>query len=274
MHGSRHLFSVADRSLEQLTEFVESPSPRSRPPLADAVVAVDLKMELPHLQIIVAEGVQRSGASVAARPLGDQWWLHPDRLVRDAETRHLVAVVEAMHDDRELRLQADRLPVPVLGAASGSDQALEVIADLLVLHDLLGSLRNRSMVLTDGRRGYVRSWVQACVRIGIDLTVLRDAANMCDHDEFQHETRYAALFGSSLQLSTDRTEALRRADIVAGEHRLPTGAGFEHRVVLPLMLSGEEAELGIACAEGPRTLLYHRVERSKDVVAAFVSGTL
>jgi hypothetical protein len=44
--------------------------------------------------------------------------------------------------------------------------------------------------------------------------------------------------------------------------------------VLPIPLSGEDAELGSTWAEGPRTLLFHRVERSKDVVAAFVAGAL
>ncbi len=81
----------------------------------------------------------------------------------------------------------------------------------------------------------------------------------------------AELFGSRLRIADDVCRALHEADVVAGDV-LPRHRVSDACIELPLDLSGGHADGGSGGSEGARSLLFHRVERAKDVVAAFVVG--
>lgn len=264
MPGHDDLLCIADRSIEELIAFVEGDRASDGP--VGGEVAVDLGLALPHLGVIVHEGITRAGAvQIPAAPAGS---------ASTVDDSVALAAIVSEHDHRTLIDRAARLMPPVFNAGTGEHRPLQVLADLLVLTDLLGPMRGRSMVITDGEVAYVRSWIDLCVRIGIHLTLLPTAIGATGLSRFTDDSTIAHLFGSHLTVADDPCAALRRADVIAGEVLLPRRDAHDTRIELPLDLSGRHADAGSGVSEGARTLLFHRVERAKDVVAAFVRGQL
>jgi hypothetical protein len=274
MLASAHLLSVADRSPQQLSDFADRlAKPTSWPDVQVAVTAC-LELDLPHGTMIVVEGVARGGAQLVFSGLSPRWSDGAQTALHDSSSTPITAAIESrLHCLTVQQLGRRESPVPILGAGSDHERPLQVLGDLLVLQDLLGPLRGRSMVITDGHCAYIRSWVHACALMGINLTLLPTAAPY-GLGEFADDIRIASLLGSQIAVSHDRFAAMAQADIVAGDRLLPDAEAVLNRVVFPLDLSGEHADAGGAGTEGPRTLLFHRVERSKDVAAAFISGWL
>jgi hypothetical protein len=265
------LLSIADRTTEELVAFIDQPSP-IRPAFAESVaVVVDLPHALPHLESIVHEGVARSGACQVRSSLTALWAPNappPERI----STMRIIAAITSIGDDGELRSLDQTAPVPILNGGSDGHRPLQILADLLVLKDLLGPLRGRTMVITDGDGAYVTSWVQAAVRVGLHLELLPSALPERGLAGLADEVARADLFGSRLTISHDASDALRHADVIVGMMLLPRRDPTTHMIELPIDLSGAHAQEGGAEHEGARTLLFHRVERAKDVVAAFIAG--
>ncbi len=269
-HGS--LLRIADRSIEQIITFIDNQHPISMPFPDPVAVVVELEFVLPHLEVIVHEGIQKAGALLVHSPLASIW---PESVAYPAErvaTMGIIAAIQSSPDDEALRRMAATAPVRLLNAGSPDHRPLQILADLLVLKDLLGPLRGRSMVITDGDVGYITSWVQASVRTGIHLTLLPTAIEPTGLARYGEESRLAQLFGSNLTIADDPCQAVRHADIVAGDILLPHSGAPSERIELPLDLSGSHADRGSGGSEGARSLLFHRVERAKDVVSAFVVG--
>ncbi len=149
---------VADRTIEQMIAFVDDRHPIGAgftdPALDPVAVVVELSLVLPHLEVVVHEGVAATGATLVHTPLASIW---PGQCSDPAErvsTMRIVAAIHSTHDDQALRCVSTIASVPVLNAGSSDHRPLQILADLLVLKDLLGPLRGRSMVITDGDQGY------------------------------------------------------------------------------------------------------------------------
>ena len=271
-HGS--LLSVADRTIEQIVAFIDHQPPVSMPFPGPVAVVVELDLTLPHLEVIVHEGVHTAGAVLVHSPLASIWPPSGAYPTERVATMGIIAAIQSTKDDEALCRMATTVPVRLLNAGSPDHRPLQILADLLVLKDLLGPLRGRSMVITDGEAGYITSWVQACARTGINLTLLPTATTPAGLARYGDESRIAQLFGSHLTIADDACQSLRNADIVAGDALLPHSGQIRARIDLPLDLTGSHADRGSGGSEGARSLLFHRVERAKDVVRAFVVGAL
>ncbi len=271
MTGPGSLLTIADRSMEELVAFIDQPPPVGPAFPEPVAVIVDLPHALPHLETIVHEGVARSGA-VQVRSSLSAVWAPSTPATERISTLRIIAAIASIGDDDELRSLDRVAPVPILNGGSDGHRPLQILADLLVLNDLIGPLRGRTMVITDGDGAYITSWVQAAVRVGLHLELLPGAAPKHGLADLTDEVARADLFGTRLTISGDASDALRHADVIVGNMLLPHRNPTTTTIELPIDLSGAHAQEGGAEHEGARTLLFHRVERAKDVVAAFIAG--
>jgi hypothetical protein len=198
------------------------------------------------------------------------------RVSEPATTRDAPAVLIGVDGDhRRLVHAAERSAVPVLNAASNLHQPLLVLADLVTLHDFLGPLRGRHVVLVEPDLALRRSWAEVCVLAGMRCSVTTLTGRQALGIEFADAVAMADLFGGELRPVSRWDERVDDADVVVGSpeacrgrfgsNELPSDA-----IVLPGRIDAEDAAPGHAGDEAARAVLFHRSRNVVVTAAALI----
>lgn len=188
---------LADRSIALI--FLK-PSCRTR--VAFAVGAAD---EGADVHVLSAEeirfGVKESVADIA-RVLG--------RLVDGIAFRG--------YGEEIMETLAERSGVPVWNGLSDLHHPTQVLADLMTVREVFGSLEDAPIAYVgDGRNNQARSLMVAAVKLGLDVRVLAPEALQVGAAELEELRADDSARGGRLTITSDAREALAGAAVVYGD---------------------------------------------------------
>jgi len=105
--------------------------------------------------------------------------------------------------------------VPVWNGLTDSYHPTQALADLLTIKEKFGALKGRKLVYTgDGRNNVANSLLIACAKMGVDIVIAAPETLFPDDELLSVCQEYARQSGSSIEISTDATKAVRNADVI------------------------------------------------------------
>ena len=267
--GPRHLLGVLDLGFGGLDAMMRTVAAlREAPgrPLGH-LVGTHVALAERHVRC----GVRDALARVGCRGVEASW----DELAASVARAALLGdrpgpalLVGVDPDDRRLAEVAAHVDVPVLSAGTNRHQPLVVLADLVTLHDFLGPLVGRRVLLTEPDPAFRRSWAEACVLARMRCAVTPSTSRDTLGPELADAVAAAALFGAEVVPAPARPTG--DVDVVVGP--APTGLDTDGDVVvLPGRVDAEDAGPGRAGSDASRAVLFHRSRSLVVTTAALVS---
>jgi hypothetical protein len=183
-----------------------------------------------------------------------------------------LALVVARRNHTLVDVLARECEWPVINAGTDRHVPLEVLADLVTLHELLGRLDRRTLGVLELPGALRTSWAEGGVLAQMNVRVVGHRPMPA---ELRDAQTFAELFGGSVVLTESAVEVVRGADVVIGEPDQARTAG-DVLERAPVVMSGAalpgQAAMSHTDGEGPQVLLYHRNRNLGRVLAGFVAS--
>ncbi len=105
--------------------------------------------------------------------------------------------------------------VPVWNGLTDSYHPTQVLADLLTVREQFGDLKGRKLVYAgDGRNNVANSLLVGCAKMGVDFVITAPESLFPDNELVETAQEYARMSGSSIDITTDATKAVKNADAI------------------------------------------------------------
>jgi ornithine carbamoyltransferase len=189
--------------------------------------------------------------------------------------------------------------VPVYNGLTDEWHPTQVLADLLTLEEAFGSLAGRRLAFVgDGRNNVAHTLLVGCARMGVHVAVGAPPELAPAPEVTAWAREEAARTGSSVLVSADPGEAVRRADAVYTDVWVSMGeeekgaervrllspwqvtAGLMERtgradaIFLHCLPAVKGKEVTVEVIEGPRSRVWDQAENRKHTIKALMLATL
>jgi len=129
--------------------------------------------------------------------------------------RMVAAIVWRTYGQEGLEEMADGTSVPVINALSDDFHPCQLLADLLTMHEKLGTLQDRVVCFSgDGRSNMAQSYLLACATAGMHVRIACPEAFAPRADVVADAERIALRTGGSVRVGTHPEELVDGADVV------------------------------------------------------------
>jgi len=183
---------------------------------------------------------------------------------------HAIIAARVM-DHRDLEAMAAAVEIPVLNLLSDRDHPLQALADLLTVKQLLGRLEGaRIAYVGDADNNVARSLAQACVQVGVELTLASPEAyaladppygvrHVVDPEEAVAGAQivYTAVWVS---MGQDAEAEVRRKAFAAYQVDERLMAKSDHAWFLHCLPARRGEEVADAVMESPRSAVWRQAE--------------
>ena len=262
--NKQHLLTIDDLTIEEISALVaagqdDTPRFAHRP----ASVVVDIANDLPHMRRAIEAALGRVGVSCIFADWPALWTNRVGRL-GEALQPAVGAAFIGVADHSLIERYASRAGVPIINAGDSRHRPLQVLADLRVVHSLLGSLRGREMTYVGQPGPWLISWIEAASRAGMDLHVMIPDPKVAQGSELRQSIEIASFFSTRLEVTRPYDQISASTEFVVGDPLPPPVEMCPRNAVrFPADLHVDGA--ASSPTDGPRTLLFERVEALSQV---------
>lgn len=297
----RHFLSVSDLGAAELAALLDRAAACKRDPqsarLARAPVAA-LLFAGPSLRT-------RTAYEIALMHLGGRTVMfdtpspHRDTVADVARTlsQLVSAIVARVRDHALIEALADAAEIPVINALSSREHPVEVLADVMTLHEQWGKLAGRRLVYLGDGNNICSSLLLLAPPAGLHFVAATPATHAPPADIVERARQLASENGTSLDVLTDPRMAVAGADAVYTDvwaSRRPEESFDDHlRTFSPFQVNAElmaladpgavilhclparrGEEITARVLEGSQSLAFHRLSNLVPVTMAVLSWLL
>ena len=189
--------------------------------------------------------------------------------------------------------------VPVYNGLTDDWHPTQVLADLMTVEEVFGSLEGRKLVFVgDGRNNVAHSLLVGCAQMGVNVTIAAPASLQPAAEVLEWSRAMATRTGCSVASTTDAREAVKGADAVytdvwvsMGEEEksaerialltpyqvndaLMEATGKKDAIFLHCLPAVKGKEVTEAVMESPRSRVWDEAENRKHSIKALMLATL
>jgi ornithine carbamoyltransferase len=189
--------------------------------------------------------------------------------------------------------------VPVYNGLTDDWHPTQVLADLMTLEEIFGTLKGRKLVFVgDGRNNVAHTLLVGCAQMGVNVTVAAPASLQPAADVMEWSRAMAVRTGCAVAATTDPREAVHGADAVyadvwvsMGEEEksaeriallvpyqvndsLMEATGMKDSIFLHCLPAVKGKEVTEAVIEGPRSRVWDQAENRKHTIKALMLATI
>ncbi len=105
--------------------------------------------------------------------------------------------------------------VPVYNGLTDLYHPTQILADLMTVQEVFGSLKGRKLVYTgDGRNNVARSLMIGCSKMGVDYTVISPEELQPKNDLVEYCRNFSGESGSKIEIASDISTGVKDADVI------------------------------------------------------------
>ncbi|MGA2639876.1 MAG: ornithine carbamoyltransferase [Spirochaetia bacterium] len=189
--------------------------------------------------------------------------------------------------------------IPVYNGLTDEWHPTQVLADLMTLEEVFGSLKGRKLVFVgDGRNNMAHTLLVGCSQLGVHVGIAAPAALQPEPEVVAWARAMASETGSTVSVSADPAEAVQGADAVytdvwvsMGEEEksperiallspfqvndsLMAKTGSRDSIFLHCLPAVKGKEVTAEVFEGPRSRVWDEAENRKHTIKAMMLATL
>ncbi|WP_044366361.1 ornithine carbamoyltransferase [Streptomyces natalensis] len=192
--------------------------------LHGAVIGCIFEKPSTRTRVSLATAAHRLGMSAIVLNR-DEMQLGHGETVADT-TRVLSSYLDALtvrtFEHSTVEQMADAATIPVINALSNTHHPCQSLADLLALREHFGTLAGMTAAfIGDGTSNTCNSFLAACAASGMHLNIATPSGYETDEDILGEARELMAQTGGSVALMTEPAEAVRAAQAVYAEVRVP-----------------------------------------------------
>lgn len=188
--------------------------------------------------------------------------------------RMVAAIAWRTYGQEGLEEMADGTSVPVINALSDDFHPCQLLADLLTMHEKLGSLVGRVVCFSgDGRSNMAQSYLLACATAGMHVRIACPEAFAPRADVVADAERLALHTGGSIRVGADPEELVAGADVVVTDTWVSMGKEDEKVQRVKTFTPYQVTDQLMALAK-PAALFMHCLpaDRGFEVEASVIDG--
>ena len=198
--------------------------------------------------------------------------------------RQVAQIVWRTFAQSGLEEMAANSSVPVINALSDSWHPCQLLADLMTIREQFGKTKGLKLAYVgDAANNMANSYLVACALAGMSVSVAAPAAYLPDESVVSRAREIAAMLGGVIEVTTDPTEAVVGANVIAtdtwismgmeeeAERRKADFAGFSvdqklmdlaspGAVFLHCLPAYRGFEVSAEVIDGPRSLVWQEAE--------------
>ncbi|GAA3065118.1 MULTISPECIES: ornithine carbamoyltransferase [Actinomycetes] len=303
---TRHFLTDLDLSPEELGRVLTlaaamKAAPYAITPLAGPqTAAVYFDKTSTRTRISFAAGISALGGAPLIINPGESQLGHKESISDTAKVleRMVSLIIWRTYEQSGLEEMAAHSRVPVINALSDDYHPCQLVADLLTVREHLGELTGRSLAyLGDAANNMANSYLLAGVNAGMDVRIAGPEGYLPAEEIVSAARVRAAETGGSVTITTEASEALAGADVVAtdtwismgqedekeqrlqlfGDYRVDAAAlaqAAEGAIVLHCLPAYREAEISAEVIDGPQSVVWDEAENRLHAQKALMAWLL
>ncbi|MGQ7788850.1 ornithine carbamoyltransferase [Nesterenkonia sp. K-15-9-6] len=251
-------------------------------------------------RISFAAGISALGGAPLIINPGESQLGHKESISDTAKVleRMVSLIIWRTYEQSGLEEMAAHSRVPVINALSDDYHPCQLLADLLTVREHLGELTGRSLAyLGDAANNMANSYLLAGVNAGMDVRIAGPEGYLPAEEIVSAARVRAAETGGSVTITTEASEALAGADVVAtdtwismgqedekeqrlqlfGDYRVDAAAlaqAAEGAIVLHCLPAYREAEISAEVIDGPQSVVWDEAENRLHAQKALMAWLL
>ncbi|WP_137388227.1 ornithine carbamoyltransferase [Rhodoligotrophos defluvii] len=236
-------------------------------PLDGRVLAMIFEKPSTRTRVSFDVAMRQLGGSTIVLSAGDMQLGRGETISDTAKvlSRYVDAIMIRCNSHSNLLELAEHATVPVINGLTNLSHPCQVMADLLTLEEVKGTLGSQVVAWSGDANNVANSWVHACARFGFELRLACPEALSPDPELI----RWAKRENARVMVTRDPREAVRGADCVVADTWVSMGdnaAGNKHNLLSPYQVNAELMAQAKPDAVFMHCLPAHRGEEVTDDV--------
>jgi len=234
----RDLLSIADLSPSELTHVLEVAEAQKRmwasgkrsAPLTGKAVAIVLQKPSMRTRISFEVACARLGAHPLIMSGPDGAFSRGESVYDTAKVmeRYVDAIVIRTFAQEVVEQMAEYASVPVINALTDDHHPCQGLADLLTIKERLGRLAGVRFTYVGDGNNMAHTYLLGGATAGMDVTIATPVGYEPDSRYVEQARAIAETTGARITVTTDATEAVAGADVVAADTWASMGQEGEH----------------------------------------------
>lgn len=309
--STRHFLTDLDLSPEEqgrvlnLAEYVKAKPYEIKALAGPQTAAVIFDKTSTRTRVSFAAGISALGGSPLMINPGESQLGHKESIADSARVleRQVSLIIWRTYAQSGLEEMAEHSSSPVINSLSDDYHPCQLLADLLTVREHFarqgkGTLRGRSLAyLGDAANNMANSYLLAGVTAGMDVRIAGPQGYLPGQRIIDAAEERAAQTGGSVTITTDPSEALEQADVVAtdtwismgqedemeqrmqlfGDYRVDAAAmqkAADNAIVLHCLPAYRGAEISAEVIDGPQSVIWDEAENRLHAQKALMAWLL